>query len=91
MEVEPQPLGRDERAGLFGVPAEHFAQGVVHQVRGGVVAADRGAARDVGLRCEDIADADSPADDFADVEDHPFGTLLHDFFLYSITYEMTNV
>jgi len=49
MEIEPQPLGRDERAGLFGMFSEHFAQGVMHQVRGGVVAADRGAARDVGL------------------------------------------
>ena len=59
MEVEPQPVGRDERAGLLGVPAEHFAQRVVHQVRGGVVAADRGAARDVGARGQRVADADS--------------------------------
>ena len=36
-EVETQTVGRDERAFLFDVVAEDFAQGLIHEVRGGVV------------------------------------------------------
>ena len=46
-EVEPQPVGADERAGLLDVLAEHLAQRVVQHVRAGVVATDR---RRVGRR-----------------------------------------
>ena len=46
-EVESQPIGRDERAGLLHVRPEHLAQRGVQQVRGGVIAADRIAARGV--------------------------------------------
>ena len=40
-EVEAQPVGPDQRAGLLDVLAEHLAQRVVQHVRAGVVAADR--------------------------------------------------
>ena len=46
-EVEAQPVGRHQRAGLLDVLAEHLAQRVVQHVRAGVVAADRGAPGDV--------------------------------------------
>ena len=46
-EVEAQPVGSDQRAGLLDVLAQHLAQRVVQHVRAGVVAADRGAAGDV--------------------------------------------
>ena len=49
-EVEAQPVGRDQRAGLLDVLAEHLAQGVVQQVGGGVVAAGGVAAGDVDRR-----------------------------------------
>ena len=49
-EVEAQPVGRDQRAGLLDVVAEHLAQRVVQQVGGGVVAADGVAAVDVDRR-----------------------------------------
>ena len=44
-EVEAQPVGRDERALLLHVVAEHLAQRPVQDVGAGVVAADRVAAR----------------------------------------------
>ena len=49
-EVEPQAVGLDQRAGLLDVAAEHLAQGMVQEVGGGVVAADRVAAGDVDAR-----------------------------------------
>ena len=39
-EVEPQPVGRHQRAGLLDVVAQHLPQGPVEQVGAGVVAAD---------------------------------------------------
>ena len=48
-EVEAQPIGRDERAGLFDVRAEHVAQRGMQQVRGGVVAARRVPEGDVDI------------------------------------------
>ena len=49
--VEAQVVGRDERAGLADVLAEHVAEGGMEQVGGGVVAGRVGAsgAVDVGL------------------------------------------
>ena len=44
-EVEPQPVGRDERARLTHVVAEHLAQRRVQQVRRRVVALDRAPLR----------------------------------------------
>ena len=67
-EVEAQPIGADERAGLLDVLAEHRAQRVVQQVGAGVVAADGVAALDVDRggrrRCRA---AISPLDDAGDV------------------------
>ena len=59
-EVEPQAVGRHERAGLLDVRAEHLAQRRVEQVRGRVVA-PRGVA-DVGVDFggHDVADASAP-------------------------------
>ena len=46
-EVEPQPVGRDQRALLRDVIAEHLAQRLVQQMGGGMVRADGGCgARD---------------------------------------------
>ena len=42
-EVESQPVGRDERAGLLDVLAQHLAQRVVQHVGAGVIATNRGA------------------------------------------------
>ena len=57
-EVEAQPVGRDERAGLLDVLAEHLAQGVVQEVGGRVVAAGRVASLDVDRRRGDLAGGD---------------------------------
>ena len=46
-EVEAQPVGRDHRAGLLHVRAEHLAQRPVQHVRRGVIAADPVAAHAV--------------------------------------------
>ena len=61
-EVEPQAIGRDERARLLDVRAEHLAQRRVQQVRGGVVAARGVAHLGVDLRRHEVAGrAASPA------------------------------
>ena len=54
-EVEAQALRGDQRAGLLDVVAEHLAQGVVQQVRRGVVAPGRVAAGDVDGRRRQLA------------------------------------
>ena len=46
-EVETQTVGRDERALLFDVVAEDFAQGLIYEVRGGVVGFGATTAIDV--------------------------------------------
>ena len=51
-EVEPELVGTDGRAGLLDVIAEHLAEGLLEQVRGGVVRHRR--------------EADAPRDDRAD-------------------------
>ena len=63
-EVETQAVGRDERARLLHVRAEHLAQRRVQQVRGRVVAPRRVAARVVD-DCGDglfVASSGAPAD-----------------------------
>ncbi len=40
-EVESQPVGPDERAGLLDVLAQHLAQRVVQHVGAGVIATNR--------------------------------------------------
>ena len=56
-EVEAQPIGRDQRARLLDVRAEHLAQRRVQQVRRRVVAARRVADLGVDLRGDEVADA----------------------------------
>ena len=51
-EVEAQAVGRDERALLSHVLAEHLAQGLVQEMRRRVVGADRRAARAVDRELE---------------------------------------
>ena len=66
-EVEPQPVGRDERTRLLHVRTEHLAQRPVQEVRAGVVAADRVAALDVDRRDGLLARIDLALDDAGDV------------------------
>ena len=51
-EVEAQPIGRDERALLRDVIAEHLAQRLVQQMGRRVIGADRGARGVVDLELE---------------------------------------
>jgi hypothetical protein len=55
-EVEAQPVGRDQRALLRDVGAEHLAQRLVQQMGGRVVGADRRAARVIDHQVDDVAD-----------------------------------
>ena len=48
-EVEAQPVGRDQRALLRDVIAQHLAQRLVQQMGGGVVGADMRAARVIDI------------------------------------------
>ena len=66
-EVEPQPAGRDQRTGLTGVLAEHLLQRPVHDVRGGVGARGRITAAHVDRGVGDLARADLPGLDGAQV------------------------
>ena len=54
-EVEPQPIGRDERARLLDVRAEHLAQRRVEQVRRRVVPARRVANAGVDFGGDEVA------------------------------------
>ena len=60
-EVEAQAIGRDERAGLLDVRAEHLAQRGVEQVRRRVIAARRVADVRVHFGGDDVARAKLPA------------------------------
>lgn len=55
-EVEAGLVGVDQRAALLHVGAQHFAQGLVHQVRGRVVAHRAGATHRIHARQQGIAD-----------------------------------
>ena len=46
-EVETQTVGRDERALLFDVVSKDFAQGLIHEVCGGVVGFSATTAIDI--------------------------------------------
>ncbi len=54
-EIESQPIGRDERALLRHVIAEHLAQRLMQQVRGRVIGADGRAARVIDLELDGVA------------------------------------
>ena len=51
-EIEAQPVGRDQRALLRDMIAEHLAQRLVQQMRRRMVAADVGAARVIDIERE---------------------------------------
>ena len=53
-EVEPQPVGRHQRAALLDVRPEHLAQRRVQQVGGGVVPARRVARLVVHCGHDDV-------------------------------------
>src|SRR5690606_19688861 len=57
-EVEPQPVGRDQRALLLDVLAQHLAQGPVEDVGAGVVAPDGVAPLAVDAGVGLLADLD---------------------------------
>ena len=54
-EVEPQPIGRDQRARLLHVRAQHFSQRRVEQMRRRVVSARRIARRRIDFGGDDVA------------------------------------
>ena len=68
--VETRALGVHERALLLHVRAQHFAQRLVHQVRGAVVAHGARTVFGVDPRVQLVADRDAPLDDAAVVTEH---------------------
>ena len=60
-EVEAQPLGRDERALLRDMVAEHEPQRLVQEVGRGMVGARRGARRVIDGELDRHADARAPS------------------------------
>ena len=58
-EVEAQPVGRDERALLRDVIAQHLAQRLVQKMRRGMVLADRAAPRVIDVEQQRVADLDA--------------------------------
>ena len=72
-EVEAEPVGRDQRARLLHVRAEHLAQRPVQDVRGGVVAADPVAAHAVDRGGDVVAFDDRAAADHRVVHDERAG------------------
>ncbi len=68
-EVEAQALGRNERALLRDVRAEHLAQGLVQEMRRRVVGARRRAARVIDLKLDGVAGLEAALLDPADVHE----------------------
>ncbi len=66
-EVEAQPVGRDQRALLLYVRAEHLAQRRVQQVRRAVIERGRLASLPVHLGLERVAEADRSLHQLADM------------------------
>ena len=75
-EVEAQPVGRDQRALLRDVIAEHLAQRLVQEMRRGMVGADGGAARVIDVERERRAGLERALLDRADVHEQVAGLLL---------------
>jgi hypothetical protein len=77
-EVEPQAVGRDERARLLHVRSQHLAQRRVQQVRGRVVAARRVAHLIVHLGGDQVSPvADRPCSHGDLVQRGPAGATPH--------------
>jgi hypothetical protein len=70
-EVEAQPIGRDQRAGLLDVRAEHLPQRRVQQVRRGVIAPGRIATVVLHLRGDDLLRLERPRVDADLVQARP--------------------
>ena len=75
-EVEAQPVGRDQRALLRDVIAEHLAQRLVQQMRRRMVAADGAAARVIDLERKRGAGLQRALLHRADVHEQVAGLLL---------------
>ena len=56
-EIEAQPVGRDERALLRHMVAEHLAQRLMQEMRRRVMGARRAAPRMIDVELDRIADA----------------------------------
>ena len=74
-EVEPQPVGRHQRALLRHVVAEHLAQRLVQQMRRRVVLADARAPRVVDLERQGGTGLEDALLDSPDVGEHVAGLL----------------
>ena len=75
-EVEPQPVGRDQRALLRDVIAEHLAQRLVQKMRRRMIGADRGAARVIDIERKRGAYFQRALFHRAGVDEHVAGLLL---------------
>ena len=75
-EIEAQPVGRDQRALLRDVVAEHLAQRLVQEMGGRMVLPDRAAARVVDLERERSADLERALLDRAGMHEQVAGLLL---------------
>ena len=76
-EVEAQPVGRDQRALLRDVIAEHLAQRLVQQMRGGMVLPDALSRRVViDLQQQRVADLDRALFQLDQVDEEIAGFLL---------------
>ena len=75
-EVEAQPVGRDQRALLRDVRAQHLAQRLVQQVGGGVVGARGRAARVIDDQLDGVARLERALLDRADMHEQVAQLLL---------------
>ena len=75
-EVEAQPIGRDQRAFLRDVIAEHLHERVIEQVCRRLVRADLLAARVVDLELDRVADCERAGLDLADQDERVTARLL---------------
>ena len=75
-EIEAQPVGRDQRALLRDVIAEHLAQRLVQQMRRRMVAPDRAAAGVIDLERQRLADLERALLDRAVMHEQVAGLLL---------------
>ena len=75
-EVEAQAIGRDQRAALGDVIAEHLPQRLVHQMRRRVMGADRGAACVIDLELQRGAELQRALLHRAEMDEEIAGLLL---------------
>ncbi len=68
--IEPQPVGRNQRALLRNMAAQHFAQRLVQKVGRRMVGADRRSAGMVDLERQRLVDLDRPGFDLDAMGEH---------------------